>query len=55
MRIDNLPLKGRAGLAITLAVVIIFLIALPQARWFLAISLGLGIGVAAILRLARRD
>lgn len=53
MRIDQIPLKGRAGLAITLAVVIIFLIALPQARWFLAISLGLGVVVAAILRLAR--
>lgn len=54
MRIDQIPLKGRAGLLITIAVVIIFLIALPQARWFLAISLGLGIVVAAILRLARR-
>jgi hypothetical protein len=55
MRIDKLPIKGRVGLAVTLGVVVIFLISLPEARWFLALSVGLGAIIAVILRLTRRD
>jgi len=42
-------LKGTAGLLIAVAVVVILLIAYPAYRWFFLISLGIGLGVAAIL------
>ena len=46
-------IKGRTGLVFTVAVVVIILIALPAARWFLAASVALGLVVALILRLTR--
>ena len=49
------PIKGRAGLAFTVALVVITLVALPAARWFLAISAVLGVIVAVILRLTSRN
>ena len=48
-----IPVKGRMGLVLALALVIIVLVALPQARWFLAVSAVLGVLVAVILRLTR--
>jgi len=42
-------LKGTAGLLIAVAVVGILLIAYPAYRWFFLISLGIGLGVAALL------
>ena len=45
--------KGRMGLIFTAALVIIILVALPAARWFLAVSVVLGVIVAVILRLTR--
>lgn len=42
-------LKGTAGLVIAVAVIVILLIAYPAYRWFFLISLGIGLGVAAIL------
>ena len=50
-----MPIKGRMGLVLTVAMVIIMLVALPQARWFLAVSAALGVLVALILRLTRRE
>ena len=47
--------KGPIGLVLTVALVAITLVALPQARWFLAVSAVLGVLVAVILRLTRRD
>lgn len=41
--------RGKAGLLVALAVVLILLAALPAYRWFFLISLGIGIVVAAIL------
>ena len=41
--------KGRAGLLVTIGVVIGLLISFPAYRWFLAISVGIGVLVAAIL------
>ena len=41
--------KGTAGLVIAVAVVGILLIAFPAYRWFFAISVGIGLGVALIL------
>jgi hypothetical protein len=43
------------GLVLTVALVVIMLVALPQARWFLAVSVVLGVLVAIILRLTSRD
>jgi len=43
------------GLVLTVALVIVILIALPAARWFLAVSVVLGVLVALILRLTRRE
>jgi len=41
--------KGKAGLLVTIGVVIGVLIGFPAYRWFLAISVGIGVLVAAIL------
>ena len=40
-------------MAFTVVFVVIILIALPAARWFLAVSVALGLVVALILRLTR--
>jgi uncharacterized membrane protein YqjE len=42
-------LRGKIGLLVAVAVVVVLLIALPAYRWFFLISLGIGIVVAAIL------
>jgi fatty acid desaturase len=41
--------KGTAGLVITTAVIAVLLVAFPAYRWFFAISVGIGMGVALIL------
>jgi hypothetical protein len=41
--------KGKAGLFVAIGVVIGLLIGFPAYRWFLAISVGIGVLVAAIL------
>jgi hypothetical protein len=51
----KITVKGRMGLVFTVALVVIILMALPAARWFLAVSVVLGVLVAVILRLTRRD
>lgn len=43
------PFKGRTGLLITIAVVVILLIGFPAYRLFYAISLAIALVVAAIL------
>jgi hypothetical protein len=43
--------KGRIGLVIAVATVVIFLVAVPVTRLFFAISLGIGIVVAVMLYL----
>jgi len=55
IRIDKIPIKGRAGLVFTVGMLIIFLAALPAARWFLALSVPLGVIIGAILRLTSHD
>jgi len=51
----KIPVKGAAGLIFTVGMLIIFLTSLPQARWFLALSLPLGMIIGVILRLTSRD
>jgi|GEM_PF-898627 len=55
IRIDKIPVKGPAGLLFTIGVLVLFLIGLPAARWFLALSLLLGVVIGVILRLTSRD
>ncbi|MGA8152199.1 MAG: hypothetical protein WB952_14700 [Terriglobales bacterium] len=42
-------LKGSAALLIAATVVVTLLVAYPAYRWFFLISVGIGLGVAAIL------
>ncbi|MBZ5565943.1 MAG: hypothetical protein LAP13_26420 [Acidobacteriia bacterium] len=51
----KIPIKGAAGLIFTIGMLIIFLIRLPEARWFLALSLPVGVIIAIVLRLTSRD
>ena len=51
----KIPIKGAAGLIFTVGMLLIFLVGLPAARWFLALSLPLGVIIGVILRLTRRD
>jgi hypothetical protein len=46
--------SGAMGLIVSVAVVVIVLIAFPAYRWFFLISLGIGLVVAAILFLWHR-
>jgi fatty acid desaturase len=41
--------KGTAGLVIAVAAVGVLLVGFPAYRWFFAISVGIGLGVALIL------
>ncbi len=51
----KIPVKGPAGLLFAVGMVIVFLIYLPEARWFLVLSLALGVIIGVILRLTSRD
>jgi len=50
----KIPVKGSVGLVFTLGVMILFLISLPQARWFFVLSLPAGALVGAVLYLLHR-
>ena len=51
----KIPVEGGIGLVFTLGVLAMILLALPEARWFLALSLPTGVVIGVILRLTRRD
>jgi hypothetical protein len=51
----KIPIKGGVGLLFTVGMLIIFLIRLPEARVFLALSLPVGVVVAWILRRSRQE
>jgi hypothetical protein len=51
----KIPVTGLIGLVFTLGVLAMILLALPEARWFLAVSLPSGVVIGIILRLTRRD
>jgi hypothetical protein len=48
-RRSRIPIRGTAALFVALAIIAILLISFPAYRWFFAISVGIGLGVAAIL------
>ncbi len=51
----KIPVMGAMGLVFTIGVIAMTLLALPEARWFLATSLPIGVAIGIILRLTRRD
>jgi len=51
----KIPVEGAAGLDFTVGVLAMVLLSLPQARWFLALSLPAGLVIGIILRLTSRD
>ncbi|MGO8786788.1 MAG: hypothetical protein ACLQVL_05315 [Terriglobia bacterium] len=51
----KIPVKGTMGLVFTVGMLVTVLVSLPQARWFLAISLPTGVVIGIILRVIRRD
>ncbi len=55
IRIDKIPVSATMGLIFTVGALGVFLFELPEAGWFPATSLPLGIAVAIILRLTSRD
>jgi hypothetical protein len=50
----KIPVKGAAGLLFTVGVLAMILLSLPEARWFLAISLPTGAAIGIILRWTSR-
>jgi hypothetical protein len=50
----KIPVEGAAGLLFTVGVLITILLSLPEARWFIAISLPIGVAIGMILRLTSR-
>ena len=50
----RIPLKGKVGLVFTVGVMVLFLIYLPQVRWFFALALPAGILVGVVLYLLHR-
>ncbi len=51
----KIPVKGPMGLVFTVGVVAMVLLSLPEARWFLALSVPTGVFIGIILRLTSRD
>jgi hypothetical protein len=51
----SIPVEGWIGLVFTLGVLATILVALPEARWFLAMSLPTGVVIGIVLRLTCRD
>ncbi len=45
----RISIRGPAALFVAVAIVAVLLISFPAYRWFLLISVGIGLGVAAIL------
>jgi len=51
----KIPVKGPVGLLFTVGVLTMILISLPEARWFAALCLPVGVVVGVVLRLTSRD
>ena len=50
----KIPVAGAGGLIFTVGIVVLALLGLPIAKWFLAGAVILGVGVVGILRLFRK-
>jgi cytosine/uracil/thiamine/allantoin permease len=49
IQISKIPVRGGMGLVFTAGTIAIFCIALPEARWFLALAIPAGIVVGVVL------
>ena len=54
IRIDKISVKSWVGLVFTVGVMVMFLIALPEIRWFFVLTLPAGILAGAVLYLLHR-
>jgi len=54
-RIDKIPIAGPMGFVFVVGMLADVLLELPEIRWFLALSLPLGVLIEIILRLTSRD
>lgn len=50
IQIAKIPVKGGMGLVFTVGTIAIFCLALPEARWFVALAIPAGVVVAIALR-----
>ena len=51
----KIPVEGGPGLVFVIGIILMVLLSLPQARWFLALSVPTGMVIGIILRLTSRD
>ena len=51
----KIPVEGGPGLLFVVGIILMAVISLPQARWFLALSIPTGVVIGIILRLTSRD
>ena len=54
IRIDKIGFKGLVGLVFTVGTMLMFLISLPEARWFFVLTLPAGLLVGLVLYLLHR-
>lgn len=56
IRIDKISVKSRVGLVLTVGIIMMFLVTLPEVRWFFIVSIppGLLVGLALYLYHRRR-
>jgi hypothetical protein len=54
MGIEKIPTKGVLGALVAVGILVIILVAVPAARWFLLISLPAGILVGVVLYFLHR-
>jgi hypothetical protein len=54
MGIEKIPTKGVLGALVAVGILVIILVAVPAARWFLLITLPAGILVGVVLYLLHR-
>ena len=54
IRIDKISVAGGVGLVFTVGVMLMFLISLPEARWFFVLTLPAGLLVGLVLYLLHR-
>jgi hypothetical protein len=50
----KIPVKGPVGLIFAIGIIVIGLLSLREIRWFLAVSLPIGVLLGLIMRFTRR-
>jgi hypothetical protein len=55
IRIDKIPVSGWAGLLFAVGVMLLILLEVPLARWFLLATVPVGVITGIVLYFTRRD